>query len=284
MTNREVIETSVVVTGAAGRVGRALRSVWGDHVAGMPVVWSARSTGQGIDLVWNIGAEPAPPLPNRAIFLHLAGQTRGSVGELAENRHSVAFLCEKAKECGARHVFFMSSVAVYRPEPGLIAEDHPADPQNDYGRAKFAAEGAARIALPSGLTVLRLGNLAGADTLLTSARNGPVALDQVEHQPGGPERSCIGPQVLAKVLAELIGLAAKGAVLPVILNLAQPPALRMADLLTAAGATWHYGPNRIGVVPRVAVNVSRLSALVGLPNATAATVIADLNGLKGRWP
>ena len=284
MTNRGVIESSLVVTGSAGRVGRALRSVWGDHVAGMPVVWSARNPGQSIDLMWNIGVEPAPPLPNRAIFLHLAGQTRGSVEELAENRRSVAFLCEKAKDSEARYVFFMSSVAVYRPEPGLIAEDHRADPQNDYGRAKFAAEDAARIALPSGLTVLRLGNLAGADTLLTSARNGPVALDPVEHQPGGPERSYIGPQMFAKVLAELIGLAAKGAVLPDILNLAQPPALRMADLLTAAGATWHYGPKRTGVIPRMDVDVSRLSALVDLPNATAAAVIADMNGLKGRWP
>ena len=285
MTNREVIETSLVVTGAAGRVGRALRCVWGGHVGGMPILWSGRSAGQGIDLVWNIGAEVTPPLPKSAIFLHLAGQTRGSAAELTENHRSVQVLCENAKNSGALHVFFLSSVAVYPPGPRVIAEDQPADPQNDYGLAKLAAEDAARVAMSDGgLTVLRLGNLAGADTLLTSARAGEIALDPVQGQSGGPVRSYIGPQVLAKVLAELIGLAAQGMALPDVLNLAQPPALLMTDLLTAADANWHYGPRRAEVIPRVAVNVARLAALVDLPDATAASVIADLNGLKGRWP
>lgn len=290
VSNSEVIETSLIVTGASGRVGRALRAVWGGRVAGLPVLWSARKAGQDIDLVWNIGIEPAPPLPRRAIFLHLAGQTRGSEAELAENRRSAKALGACARAADARHVFFMSSVAVYPPGPGLIAEDQAVDPTSAYAKAKLAAEVAIRLAVPEGrLTLLRLGNLAGADTLLTSARAAilqqcPVALDPVAGQPGGPERSYIGPQALAHVLAALIGMAAQGMALPDVLNLAQPPALRMADLLTAAGANWHFGPPRAGVIRRVAVDVARLAALVSLPQATAETVIADLNGLKDVWP
>ena len=283
MSNTLRDQAVVVVTGAAGRVGRALRAVWGHSVAGMPIVWAARQAGQGIDLAWNIGDGDAPALPQRAIFLHLAGQTKGGADQLAENRRSATVLCENAQAARARHVFLMSSVAVYHPGPALITEDQPAAPQNLYGHAKRAAEVAAQSVLPN-LTLLRLGNLAGADTLLTNARKGPVLLDPIAHQPGGPERSYIGPRALAGVLGSLITLALQNAPPPGILNLAQPPALSMADLLTAAGADWRFGPPRPDSIPRVAVSVARLAGLVPLAEATADSVVADMTSLQGVWP
>lgn len=283
MTNMESGHFPLIVTGASGRIGRMLRAVWGSKLDGRPILWSARRTGQGIDLPWNIGEEPSPDLPAGALVLHLAGQTSGDAHRLAENRRSAEALCKAAQAAHARRVFLMSSVAVYRPSPLPIDEDATPDPISDYGRAKREAELAAQAAFPR-VTLLRLGNLAGADSLLTSARRGTVLLDPVEGMPGGPERSYIGPGVLAATLAALIARAAAGEVLPETLNIAQAPALAMADLLKAAGADWTFGPPRAQAVPRVAVSVDRLAALVDLPPASAAGVIADLRAFAGRWP
>ncbi|MGV8985764.1 MAG: NAD-dependent epimerase/dehydratase family protein [Cypionkella sp.] len=274
-----------IVTGAAGRVGRALRCAWWGNVSDLPVQWSARNQGQDVDIVWDIGKSLPPPLPENAVFLHLAGQTRGNAEDLAENRRSAQVLCESASASRARHVFLMSSGAVYAPSPHLITEDQRPKPVSDYGRAKLEAEDVARDILPhGGLTILRLGNLAGADALLSSVRNGPVTLDPIEGQQGGPERSYIGPRVLAQVLQALIGRLARGEALPPVLNIAQPPVLSMADLLTAAGADWRFGPPRPLAIPRVALSVDLLAALVPVPVATAVSVVADLRSMAGAWP
>ncbi len=204
---------------------------------------------------------------------------------MAENCQSAQALCAAVQAIGARHVFLMSSVAVYRPSAALIAEDQPPDPVSDYGRAKLAAEQVMQEALsPGKLTILRLGNLAGADALLSAARAGPVVLDPISGQPGGPQRSYIGPNALAGFLEHLVARALRGDPLPPILNVAQPPALAMADLLKAAGADWRFGVPRDGAIPRVALALDRLAALVPLQPATAASVVADLDALKGLWP
>lgn len=283
MRNIESGHFPLIVTGASGRIGRMLRAVWGNRLGGRPILWSARKPAQDIDIAWNIGEEPSPDLPSGAIFLHLAGQTQGDALRLAENCRSAAALCKAACAADARQVFLMSSVAVYRPSPLPISEDVAPDPISDYGRAKREAELAARAEFP-GVTLLRLGNLAGADSLLTAARRGPVTLDPIDGMPGGPERSYIGPGVLAATLAALIDRAAAGDSLPETINVAQHPALAMADLLQAAGADWRFGPPRAQAVPRVAVSVERLAALVDLPAASAAGIIADLLTLQGRWP
>jgi nucleoside-diphosphate-sugar epimerase len=232
-------------------------------------------------MVWNIAADPAPSWPAKPIILHLAGQTAGDFTALAENRLATLTLCRTAFARQAAHVFVMSSAAVYPPTAGELTEDTPPHPPGDYGKAKLAAEVAAQSVLTRGLTLLRLGNLAGADMLLTQARRGPVLLDPVAGQSAGPERSYIGPRVLARVLAALIAQTSR---LPAVLNLAQAPALGMADLLNAAGADWNFGPPRAGAVARVALSVDRLAGLVDLPPATAESVVADLASMAGIWP
>ena len=285
MINQNLMQNNLIVTGADGRIGRALRAVWGGQVAGRRVLWSARRPGQGIDIPWNMGVEAAPALPSGSILLNLAGQTRGDASQLAENRRAAAALGRAACQAGVAHVFHMSSAAIYRPEAALIAEDTPPYPISDYGHAKWAAEQAMSETLYGcGLTILRLGNLAGADALLTSARNGPVALDPISGQPGGPERSYIGPNVLAATLTHLIMQAIAGVPMPAILNLAQHPALPMADLLMACGADWRFGKPRPAAIPRVALSLARLQACASVPYATAASIVADLVSLRGRWP
>lgn len=285
VANLQWNEHCLVVTGARGRIGRALRVQWGGAIAGLQVLWSARTSDQNIDIAWNIGESPAPALPQRAIILHLAGKTRGDADALAENRRTAAALRKAAQSCGARHVFFMSTAAVYRPELTPIDETQAPDPPGDYGRAKLEAEQILRQPGSGfGITILRLGNVAGADALLSGAGQGVVVLDPVPGQAGGPERSYIGPVALAAALQHLLTSAAQGDALPEILNLAQEPALPMADLLTAFGATWRYGPPRETAIPRVALSVARLKALVTLPEATAPGIVADLNALKAHWP
>lgn len=281
---------ALLVTGATGRVGRALRAAWalGDAPR-LPILWHGRLTAQSIDIAWNIGDDPAPELPPGLIVLHLAGVLRGSADQLAENRFITKALCRLARACRARHVFVMSSVAVYRPTADIITELDLPDPQSDYGRSKHQAEIAAETALNGpdapGLTILRLANLAGADALLGSCKPDlPVMLDPITGQAGGPERSYIGPQVLAAVLTHLVHLADQGTALPQVLNVAQPPAVAMADLLQAKGLPWHFGPPRPGAIARVAVSTDRLAALVPLPPATPTSLIADLDSLQGRWP
>jgi hypothetical protein len=268
VNNLEITPSCTVVTGSSGRVGRALRCVWGDRVAGRPVVWSARRADQPTDFVWDIGKSDPPPFPDGAIFLHLAGQIRGDAAALAENRRSAQVLCKVAEMSQAAHVFLMSSGAVYAASAGPIFETQDPAPFSDYGRAKLEAEQVAQSILPPDrLTILRLGNLAGADALLSAARMGPVVLDPIEGQPGGPERSYIGPRAL-----------------PAILNIGQPPALAMADLLQAYGADWSFGPPRKAAVPRVELCVDLLAGLIDVPQASARTVVDDLASLDGQWP
>ena len=281
--------TSLFVTGSAGRVGRALRAAWG--MSAQPVdnvLWSGRYAAQGIDIEWDIANTPAPPLPRGAIWLHLAGQTGGDATALAENRRTADAACLAAHDHQARHLFFMSSVAVYRPGPGLLSEASLPSPLSPYGAAKLAAEHAAQQVLaqsPTGLTVLRLANLAGADALLGPRVSTDIlTLDPVPGPARGPERSYIGPVTLASVLRDLIGLLIAGHAVPSVLNLAQPPAVAMADMLDARGLRWRFGPPNPRVIPRVAVDTALLSSLVPLAPVTATSLVADLDQLAGAWP
>ena len=277
----------LVITGAGGRLGRLLRCLWPEALdRRLAPVWFARNSQIPGVFAWDMGREPAPELPRGAVILHLAG----SVATLAEYRASVVAICAAADAGGARHLFVASSAAVYRPQVQDNREDTPPDPPNAYGLAKLDAEQAARAAIgqatPSGtgLTLLRIGNIAGADALLGGNAPGRrVVLDPVPGQ-NGPERSYIAPTVLAGVFSQLAGLAVAAAALPLILNVAQPGRIAMGDLLDAAGRDWGFGPPSDTVLPRLTLNTDRLAALLPLPATSAKKQVADLAGLAGRGP
>jgi hypothetical protein len=139
-------------------------------------------------------------------------------------------------------------------------------------------EQAVRGVMPQGrLTILRIGNIAGFDTLLGGLRPGvPARLDPVEGQASGPIRSYIGPVTLARVLSQLATLAAQDAALPSVLNIGAG-AVAMGDLLDAAGAEWTFGPKNPKVIPRVKLDITCLQNLVDLPPdaGQAATIVAE---------
>lgn len=275
----------VLVTGASGRVGRALRAIWGHELTNLlPILWQSRDLSAAADFYWDLGQIPPPVLPNGLIVLHLAGKTSGTAQDLAQNADVTRAVCRAAAAVGARHVFVMSTAAVYAPGPLPLDETAVPAPQTPYGLAKLAAEHAAVQAMPGRLTILRLGNLAGADALLGNARPGvPVSLDPIAGQSGGPVRSYIGPHVLAETLAALLRRAADRLPLPRLLNLAQQPPVAMADLLRARGQAWGFGPPRSAAVPLVALNTDRLAALVDLAQTSPQALITDLDSVAG-WP
>lgn len=258
----------------------------------MPVRWSARpghDAAQFGSLFWDEASVLPEAWPEGAVILHLAGVVAGDPSRLEANLALAKALVRAARDRNAARVIFASTVAVYRPGPDPIAETDPPDPQTAYGKSKAAAEAALKVGLSGsdiGLTCLRIANLAGADALLGSARaeGGEVTLDRAPGLPAGPERSYIGPQTLAGALARLVDLAVQTpSALPDVLNLAQPGAVAMGDLLTAAGRAWRFGPDP-APAPRVVVDTGRLQALASLPPASPDGLVAELAALQGSWP
>lgn len=252
----------LLVLGSTGRIGAILRRNWPFALrGGLRPVWQARDGRPGC-LAWDILHEPAPRWAE-GVVLCLAG---GRVDGDGNTALALAALHAAAAQ-GARHVFLASSAAVYAPGEGLT-EDAPPAPPAAYGEAKARMEAAAldwqsRNPGP-GLTILRIGNIAGADALLGGAGARPVVLDPTPDGIG-PRRSYIGPVTLAAVLAHLASRAAARDPLPPVLNIATPRPVAMADLLTAAGLPWAFGPANSAVIPVVSLDTTRLQSLLRLP-------------------
>jgi len=169
-------------------------------------------------------------------------------------------------------VLLMSSAAVYGRLTAPLTEDRAA-PAAAYGASKLAMEAA--VAGLSGVSCLRLANVAGADALFGSMAKGPVTLDRFESGLG-PRRSYIGPLTLARAL-----LALRGMDLPPVLNLAQPGALAMETVLAAAGADWRWTPAPEGALPEVVLDTARLEAVLRLPEADPDRLVAEAE--DGGW-
>ena len=267
----------VIVTGAGGRLGRLLRAAWQEAPPeGLRPVWTGR--GQGVDLAWDLLADPVPDLPRGGVVLHLAGVLAGPEDALRRNAAMVAPLVAACRASGARRLLAVSSAAVYgagRPEAD---EDDAPAPVSAYGRAKAEMESLVLSAPSLAATVLRIGNVAGADALLGPRPAGQeIVLDAVQGRNGGPLRSWIGARSLARVLAALCRLPA----LPPVLNIACDPPLPMADLLNASGLPWRQGPVNPATIPVATLSTRRLAALVDLPPADSATLSAEAAWARG---
>lgn len=251
-----------------------LRLIWSAAPPpGLAPLWAGR--GQGHDLTWDILAGPAPSWPPGAVVLHLAGSTGGT--DPALNTALVPPLLAACRANAVRHLLFASTAAVYAPGPLPARETDPPAPANAYGRAKAEAESLLAGAAP-GLTILRIGNVAGADALLgPRADEGPIRLDPVTGNGHGPIRSWIGPLSLARCLAELI---LRTDSLPAVLNVAAEPPLGMADLLRASDRVWSWGPPNPAVVPAATLDVSCLHAIAPPPPASPRGILAELAALK----
>lgn len=277
MTSRQTI----AVTGASGRLGRLLRLVWQDVAPeGLVPLWLGRGPTRGPEEQSGDLLLSPPVLPEGAIILHLAGATARPVPDHADHVALARAVAGLADRCGARHLFLASSAAVYGAAPDLHTEEGPTVPLSPYGRAKLAAE--AVVAERAATTVLRIGNVAGADALL-GRRSGHITLDPVPGTDRGPIRSYIGPASFARTLIALAGRAASGSALPQRLNIAQSPPVAMADLLDAADRGWSWGPPNPSVIPAVALSTRRLDGLLpALGPTTPQRLVQEWRSLP-RW-
>lgn len=159
----------LLITGAAGRVGRALRA---RLQAGHELLGLDRVPGPGVDVVADLG--DAPPV-DRALqgvdaVLHCAALHAPHVGHAAEaefqrvNVDATLALWRAAHAAGVRRFVFTSTTALYgcdaaaRGHAAWITEATAPAPRSVYHRSKLAAEQALREAAGAGpaVTVLRM--------------------------------------------------------------------------------------------------------------------------------
>lgn len=262
----------ILVLGASGRLGGMLRRHWPGR-PGLAPLWHGRG-GTGDVTCDLLDLKAVPPIGPVDVVLGLAGIVPGQ-GDLAQNVPLGCAAVRMAGRLGARRAFVVSSAAVYG-DSNLPWSEQAACPPGPYGMAKRAMEVAATslgtdLGMP--VTALRIANVAGADALL--ARPGPARVLDRFVDGSGPVRSYIGPSALAAILAGLCTLAATGQHMPDCLNLALDGPVAMADLCAAAGLSVTWAPAPDSALGRVVLDVARLQALMPVPQADPAQIVAD---------
>lgn len=268
----------LLVVGANSRVGRLLIPAFRD--AGVPVALTHRCP-ERLDsalpeLVWAPLEGPGPLLDWCAeagvprAMLVLAGVTPGSGGDPQDNV-SIGLACrDAARAAGIGRVLLASSAAVYGHDRATAwSEDDPVAPVSDYGRAKLAME---RACAGPGVCALRIGNVAGADSLLTNPVR-PVTLDRF----GSGDtalRSYVGPRTLARVVAALTRAPA----LPPLLNVAAPRPVTMAEMAEAAGIAAGDRPAPPETPARLFLDTRRLESLMAFADSESTA-----SGLVAQW-
>ena len=264
-----------LILGGTGRVGQALARAWhGDalwqHRPGRPA--PCGPDGRALPgLVWDILAEPQAQLPAGPVcgLVVLAGVTGSDPAALAANTDLALAACDLAARADIPRVLIASSQAVYGAALGPVTEQAPCHPANPYGAAKLAMERA--VAGRPGVTCLRIGNVAGADTLFRMAAEAPITLDRFADG-RGPRRAYIGPVTLARTLCALLD---PGLCLPPVLNLASPGLVAMEAVLAAADLPFHWRPAPQTALPELSMDLTRLLDLCPLPTLTAADLVAE---------
>lgn len=269
----------VLITGATGSVGTLLSRAWAlDPPWGVRPVWSARSTAARVGwLAWDMAGDGHPDIPpSLGAILHLA-RSPNAVHDLHLAREALRLARDRDVP-----LLIASSVAVYGNSAARVSETAPSRPITENGRAKLRLERQLRTA--DKVSFLRIGNVVGADALLGGG--GPsVALDSVAESGRGPLRSWIGPRTLARVLGDLLVLAVRGVALPRHLNIAQEPALGMADLAEADQRDWQFS-GQWADVGCVRVDCRLLQSTIGrpVPPADAPALVAEWRSLTAVSP
>lgn len=270
----------ILMLGASGKLGRMMRQVWqdaeGDHSEIIPVSRTALDEG----LVWEPGDDPRV-LPQIDAILALWGVTSGGEDALSANVMLAHEAARLGDILGASCVLHCSSAAVYAPG-SMRTETSRTEPPTAYGKSKLAMERAiARMSGDVRHVMLRIGSVAGAESLFGNLRPGhPLTLDRFADGQG-PFRSYIAPQDLARVTDALMRApSARGA-----FNVAAPYPVRMQDIVKQAGATLEWRPAPETALQHVTLNTERLMAICPLEADTAAPshLVAGARA-SGVWP
>ena len=244
---------------------------------GIRPLFHARRPTQGFDLCGDLLYGGVGPLPRPAGggwlgVLVLAGSTGGASGH--GNADVALSAWDWAKAQGAHRLFYASTQAVYAP--GSSDPDERAARRRDgYGGSKALAEDLLlRAAKGPTVCVLRLGNVAGADSLAAGLAAGRVVLDRFADG-AGPQRSYVGARDLAAGLIQLAQLDSQGRDIPSILNLAAPGAVSMESLARAAGASvaWRTAPD--GARQRAVMDTRLAETMLDLRPSDPSRLVQD---------
>ncbi|KUF09584.1 hypothetical protein AVJ23_17035 [Pseudoponticoccus marisrubri] len=251
---------------------------------GYEIVPVARRAGDEV-LQWAPG-DPMTALPPARAVIAAWGVTEGTSEELAANVELARCAMEVGAATGADMVLHMSSAAVYRPQDAPLSEDVPADPPAPYGGAKLEMEQAVidwAARHPDGPRpiLLRIGNVAGADSLFRNLKpGGTLRLDRFPDG-AGPNRSYATAADILRVCGALIA-AGQG---PHVLNVCAPRPTPMEEIARAADCevTWQDAPETANRT--VWLDTTRLSRLCTLPDeASDAEYVVQAARDSGLWP
>lgn len=272
----------VMLLGASGQLGSMLRQLWPDPEE---LVCQSRYKRPGFvtfDQCQDVVAARRASKGARTIVC-LSGVTprnsKKSGDPFSLNTDLALAAVQAAHDAKASRVFLLSSAAVYGHANGIQHEDATCNPVSFYGRAKLDMERAAlkaAVELGQAATVLRIGNVAGADAILGSWRGGM----EIDRLPDGstPCRSYIGPETLTRVIYGLTQVTD----LPRIINIAAPGSVEMGGLLDAADLAWSPRSALSDVIGKVELSTSRLERHLGgtAKNSSAASLVAEWSRFK----
>ncbi|WP_417205894.1 NAD-dependent epimerase/dehydratase family protein [Antarctobacter sp.] len=247
----------------------------------IPVVRSG-SAEQG-ELIWSPG-DKTPEIGPVAAIVALWGVTPGPGRNLADNARLALSAMDLGAALGAGAVVHCSSAAVYRPSAEPIKETDLPAPASPYGQAKLEMEQAiAAHRKPGGprQIVLRIGNVAGADSLFGNLQmNGHITLDRFSDGLG-PSRSYIAPGDLVRVIEALVQSPEADGTYNV--SAARPTAMAEIAGVCQTAVTWRAAPE--AAAQMVWLDTVRLGRVVTLaPNAHEAAHLVEGARDSGVWP
>lgn len=266
----------LLILGATGRVGQMLHRYWTAHPPqGLDLIYQSRRPTDG-HVRYQRGDDPACFGPVSRV-LSLWGVTSGDDEALAANTTLALEAQRIATACGADHVLHASSVAVYTPSERPHRESDPTTPANAYGAAKLAMEQALDSALGPKTTALRIGSVAGAESLAAAVNSGrSITLDRFASG-HGPLRSYIGVADLAHVFAALCRQPSSA--LPKVLNVGPMQATRMDTLLATGNWSFDWRDAPESAREYATLDTSLMHRLTGLSEITdtPADIVAQWN-------
>lgn len=298
--------TKFVVLGATGRLGTMLQREAQRAQLGAHFIWQTRTVPgpNGAWVQWdpedrsNTEISSAKRLAtaiehaaegNKLVILNLAGAVPSpKISNDAMNRANVLLaecVLDAATFLNSERVLFASSAAIYgpaNPNHAPFREDDIPAAIAPYGLSKVAMERSV-LARKSNASILRIGNVAGADALLgqmiAPKQSRPIrfTLDQFDSG-NGPMRSYIGPKSFFRAIWALTGLTHD---IPNIVNISGPTPVTMNALLDSWNRArpneilYDFRPAQKEAIETVTLATERLRTIMADHNMPFADMNAD---------
>lgn len=272
----------ILMLGASGKLGRMMRAIGGDLAAqGYEIIPVFRRESDAEGILWGPGMA-CPTLTCIDSIWALWGVTGRDSEQLLQNATLAQEAMALGEALGVRRVLHCSSAAVYLPGPDPLNEASSTCAPSPYGLAKREMEHKIQAASPMAeQVILRIGNVAGAESLFGNMRpGGQIRLDRFADGQG-PWRSYITPQALLRVMLRL----SDGATPAGLYNVAAPAPVSMQALAEAAGCGVIWQPAPSGALPKVVLDTTRLQQVcpLGPEESDPAQMVAGARA-TGIWP